>query len=276
MQFRPYRIHGVVGPHLLAKKHLFPSSADVASRICQAADLSSNRNHADALSKGVCLVLLLSGAAAPETAAFVLKQHGVALMSAPSSSSSSTSSSSPISAAIATLSSVQTNELADLVFAGASSGGGKRVPNSSTLDSCTCCIVKTHAVVKSHAVKARTTGKILDAIIQADYEVSAAATLTLDRTQAEEFLEVYKDVVPDYPDHVVQMSAGLALALELRAEDAVTVFRETAGPWDVEIAKELRPQSLRGAYGESNVRSAVHCTDLPTDGVSECEYCFSS
>ena len=52
------------------------------------------------------------------------------------------------------------------------------------------------------------------------------------------------------------------------------VCRETAGPWDVDIAKELRPQSIRGMYGENNVRSAIHCTDLPTDGVSDCEYCF--
>jgi nucleoside-diphosphate kinase len=250
---------------LVAAKSVYPS-VDVAARICQAAELpGNNRSYADALSKGVCLVLLMSGAAAPETAAAVLKQQGVA--SAPSSSSSSSSSASSSSAAIATQTGVQTSELADVVFTGARSGG-KSVPNSSTLDSCTCC------VVKPHAVKARATGKVLDAIIQAGYEVSALATLTLDRIQAEEFLEVYKDVVPDYGDHVVQMSAGLAVALELRAEDAVTVFRETAGPWDVEIAKELRPQSLRGTFGETNVRSAVHCTDLPTDGVSECEYCF--
>ena len=53
-----------------------------------------------------------------------------------------------------------------------------------------------------------------------------------------------------------------------------TACRETAGPWDVDIAKEIRPQSIRGKFGENNVRSAVHCTDLPTDGVSDCEYCF--
>ena len=81
-------------------------------------------------------------------------------------------------------------------------------------------------------------------------------------------------MTPDYVDQVIQMSAGMCVALELRAEDAVTVFRETAGPWDVDIAKEIRPQSIRGKYGETNVRSAIHCTDLPTDGVIECEYCF--
>ena len=46
------------------------------------------------------------------------------------------------------------------------------------------------------------------------------------------------------------------------------------GPWEVSMAKELSPDSIRGTYGESNVRSSVHCTDLITDGVMDCEYCF--
>ena len=40
------------------------------------------------------------------------------------------------------------------------------------------------------------------------------------------------------------------------------------------MAKELRPDSIRGTFGENNVRSAVYCTDLPTDGVVDCDYCF--
>ena len=47
-----------------------------------------------------------------------------------------------------------------------------------------------------------TTGKILDLIIRTGYEVSAVSTVTFDRTQAEEFLEVYKGVVPDFHDQV--------------------------------------------------------------------------
>ena len=48
----------------------------------------------------------------------------------------------------------------------------------------------------------------------------------------------------------------------------------TAGPWDVEMAKELRPDSLRARFGEDRIRNAVHCTDLPEDAQLECEYCF--
>ena len=114
----------------------------------------------------------------------------------------------------------------------------------------------------------------MDHILQQSYEISAVSSLYFDRTAAEEFLEVYNGVVPEYQDHVVELCSGMCVALELRAQDAVPTFRQTAGPWDVEMAKELRPDSLRGRYGIDRVRNAVHCTDLESDALAECEYCF--
>jgi nucleoside-diphosphate kinase len=66
----------------------------------------------------------------------------------------------------------------------------------------------------------------------------------------------------------------MSVALEIRAENAVQTFRHTAGPWDVDMAKELYPASIRARYGKDRVLSAVHCTDLPQDAALECEYCF--
>lgn len=140
--------------------------------------------------------------------------------------------------------------------------------DTATLDSCTCCIVK------PHAVKTKQLGKILDAIISQGYEVSAIQMLHFNQVQATEFLEVYDGVLPTYHDHVVQLAAGPSVALEIRAEDAVNTFRVTAGPWDVQMAKELRPGTLRATFGLDDVMSAVHCTDLAVDGSTESEYCF--
>ncbi|KAA3679065.1 uncharacterized protein DEA37_0004354, partial [Paragonimus westermani] len=36
-----------------------------------------------------------------------------------------------------------------------------------------------------------------------------------------------------------------------------------------EIARFLRPETLRAKFGVSKVRNAVHCTDLPDDGELE-------
>jgi nucleoside-diphosphate kinase len=49
----------------------------------------------------------------------------------------------------------------------------------------------------------------------------------------------------------------------------VKTFREMVGPSDPEIAKYLRPDTIRAKFGLDRVRNAVHCTDLPEDGVIE-------
>jgi nucleoside-diphosphate kinase len=36
----------------------------------------------------------------------------------------------------------------------------------------------------------------------------------------------------------------------------------------------LKPETLRAKFGESRVKNAVHCTDLPEDGSLECQYFF--
>ena len=58
--------------------------------------------------------------------------------------------------------------------------------------------------------------------------------------------------------------------------DFVAKLRELVGPTDPEIAKHLRPHSIRAQFGHERVRNAVHCTDLPEDGVIECEYFFKA
>ncbi|CAM9926988.1 unnamed protein product, partial [Heterosigma akashiwo] len=153
--------------------------------------------------------------------------------------------------------------LADYFF-----GAGSRLASTATFDSCTACVVRPHAVARG------LTGRVLDDVLAQGYEVSALEMFTLERPQAEEFLEVYKGVLPEWADAVDQLCAGACVAMEVRAEDPVATFRQTAGPWDVEMARDLRPATLRAKYGEDRVRNAVHCTDLPEDGVPECQYFF--
>ena len=54
----------------------------------------------------------------------------------------------------------------------------------------------------------------------------------------------------------------------------IEAFREVVGPLDPEIARVLRPDSLRAKFGFDKVRNAVHCTDLPEDGALETHYFF--
>lgn len=72
------------------------------------------------------------------------------------------------------------------------------------------------------------------------------------------------------------MSSTPCIALEIRGENVVTRFREFCGPLDVQIAKTLRPSSLRAKYGKNTMYNAVHCTDCPEDGVLESQFVFTS
>ena len=97
----------------------------------------------------------------------------------------------------------------------------------------------------------------------------------LDRPPAEEFFEIYQGVLPEFPAMTEQMTTGPCIAMEIRQENAVKAFRDLVGPMDPEIAKNLRPNTLRARFGIDRCRNAIHCTDLPEDGTLECEYFFS-
>lgn len=112
-------------------------------------------------------------------------------------------------------------------------------------------------------------------VLNAGYEISALQMFYLDKPTAIEFLDVYKNVLPEYSALTDSLSKGPSIVLEVRQKDAVQQFRETCGPHDPEIARNLRPGSIRALFGSDRVQNAVHCTDLPEDGVLECEYFFS-
>lgn len=57
--------------------------------------------------------------------------------------------------------------------------------------------------------------------------------------------------------------------------EPVEAFRQLVGPRDPELARVLRPNTLRARFGVSRVRNAVHCTDLVEDGPLEASYFFS-
>lgn len=108
-----------------------------------------------------------------------------------------------------------------------------------------------------------------------DLTVSALAVFDLDRRTAEDFLEVYKTVLPDFNDVAAEFAAGPMLAMEISGPDAVARVREVVGPREVEVAKRIRADTLRARYGTSPACPAVHCTDLPDDGPLDSEFLFT-
>jgi nucleoside-diphosphate kinase len=110
---------------------------------------------------------------------------------------------------------------------------------TAVLDNCSLCLVKPHILREGNA------GKVIDAILEAGFEISALEMFNLNRAVIEEFYCVYKNVVPEYLPVIENFTSGPILALEIRQQNAVSAFRDFCGPHDPEIAKHLRPNTLR-------------------------------
>jgi len=135
----------------------------------------------------------------------------------------------------------------------------------------------TCAVVKPHIVLSGGFGQVLTQIQEKGWNVTALQLHNFERANAEEFYEVYKEVVPEYEMMVAELCTGPCIALEVSShgEDPATRFKkDIAGPRDPVIAKELEKGSVRALFGNDKVRNAIHCTDLPDDTKLELTYMF--
>jgi len=144
----------------------------------------------------------------------------------------------------------------------------------------------TVVVVKPHILQSNDLGPVLkqlsSQLIKQQVTISAIEMFNLSRSSVEEFLEVYKGVLPEYSALCEQMSSGTCCALEISPIDTnsnpviptsdqsvVNRVRELCGCYDPEIARVLRKDSLSAQFGINRVKNAVHATDLEEDGILE-------
>jgi len=153
-------------------------------------------------------------------------------------------------------------------------------PGSEKMGHCYLMSNTTLGVVKPHAVKEGCLGPILSQI-QESFDISACQMTAITKTDASDFLEVYRGVLPasEFHDALTELASGLLVAVEVavkgnRGAPACEAFRELCGPRDPDIARILRPTTLRAKFGRDKVRSAVHCTDLDEDCNLEIDYFF--
>lgn len=143
---------------------------------------------------------------------------------------------------------------------------------------CTLCIIK------PHVVKSKDTGDLLKAINEAGFLIGGYYSIHMNSPMAEELLDIYTDVYRPYSSMLQHFTSSTVLALlihhsrdqavEYADYSVVETFRELCGPLKPEVAKAIRPNSLRALFGVDNNRNAVHCTDLAEDGAMEARYVF--
>lgn len=157
----------------------------------------------------------------------------------------------------------QTNAVCELVFK-------KTAPCTARLANCTVCIVKPHLASDPTAAAA-----LLNSIHNNHgFSITAMLVTTLTAADASDFFEVYQGVLPEFRAVCDHVASGVCWIVEICAENAVEEFRKLAGPYDPEIARLVRPSTLRAKYGVNKVLNGIHCTDLVEDGTLESEFFF--
>ncbi len=131
---------------------------------------------------------------------------------------------------------------------------------------------KTLGIIKPDAVGNGFTGKIIDKIISAGFQIKAARLMHLSREQAEGFYEVHKER-PFYHDLVDFMTSGPCMPMVLEKENAVAEFRQLIGATN---PAEAADGTIRKDFAESVQNNAVHGSDSDENAEKEIAFFFSS
>jgi nucleoside-diphosphate kinase len=106
---------------------------------------------------------------------------------------------------------------------------GLRCP--ACFNNCSCLLIKPHIVTEGYV------GQVIDRVLSSQFQISAMEMFWLDRPSAEEFLEIYKTVLPEYNSIVDEFTNGSCIALEVRGNNVVQALRELCGHFDPEMAR---------------------------------------
>ena len=130
---------------------------------------------------------------------------------------------------------------------------------------------RTLAILKPDCVRRKLTGKVLDRIIGAGFEIVGMKLVRLTEAQAKQFYAVHRER-SFYSDLVKFISSGQSVALVLEKENAVAAFPELIGATD---PKEAAPGTIRREFAENKQENIVHGSDSPENAIKEIAFFFS-
>ena len=130
---------------------------------------------------------------------------------------------------------------------------------------------RTLAIIKPDAVERRLTGKIIQRIEDAGFQIRAVRRVQLSQPEAEGLYTVHR-ARPFFASLTAFMSSGPAIVMVLEAPDAITRWRTLMGATDPAKADE---GTLRREFAESIERNATHGSDATETAAYEIGYFFA-
>lgn len=131
---------------------------------------------------------------------------------------------------------------------------------------------RTFTMLKPDAVENKHTGKIIDMIIEAGFDIKAMKYTQLTEAQAKEFYAVHAER-PFYGELVEYMTSGPIVAAILEKDNAVADFRTLIGATN---PAEAADGTVRKLYAESIGRNAVHGSDSDENAEIEGNFHFTA
>ena len=129
---------------------------------------------------------------------------------------------------------------------------------------------RTLAIIKPDAVAARHTGRIIQRIEEAGFQIRAMRLLHLTVRDAEGFYAVHRER-PFFSSLTTFMSSGPAVVLALESDDAIRKWRTLMGATDPAKADA---GTIRKEFGRSIENNATHGSDAPETAAFEVGYFF--
>ena len=130
---------------------------------------------------------------------------------------------------------------------------------------------RTFAMIKPDAMNNGYSGKILDRIINAKFNILGAKIVRMSKKQAEGFYFIHSEK-PFFEDLTLFMSSGKTMVLALEKENAVESWRNTIGATNPAEAEE---GTIRKDFASSLSENAVHGADSDENALKEIEFFFS-
>merc|ERR1719334_1886985 len=127
----------------------------------------------------------------------------------------------------------------------------------------------TIALLKPDAVKKKIVGDLKDDLMMKGIRISKEIEIKFTEKDARLYYHHMREH-PLYHDIIHHMISGPSIMLilcgpkgeidpdsEFYTKDVLQVWREMMGPWDMEVAREKEPDSVRARYGDEGVNNVV-------------------
>ncbi|KAI9207247.1 nucleoside diphosphate kinase [Polychytrium aggregatum] len=127
---------------------------------------------------------------------------------------------------------------------------------------------RTFALIKPDAYGADKKGDIIEKIKASGFNIVKDQEVQWTLEQAQEFYREHEGK-PFFEGLTTWMSSAPIYAMILEKPNAISAWRELAGPTNSEKARELAPQSIRALFGTDGTKNAVHGSDSKPSAARE-------